>query len=47
MLKRLKIISKFRERLRSIFNGWKIRQIVNSLANEIQDYVNCDIPLER
>jgi hypothetical protein len=33
--------------MRAVVNGWKVRQIINSLANEIQDFVNCDLPQER
>ncbi|CDW83456.1 UNKNOWN [Stylonychia lemnae] len=31
-----------RAQIFSLFQGWKTRKIVNSLAKEIQDYVNCD-----
>jgi hypothetical protein len=29
------------------FLGWRTRRIVNSLALEIQDYVNCEEPAQK
>lgn len=33
--------------MNAVIKGWRIRSIINSLATEIQDYVNCDAPVER
>jgi hypothetical protein len=35
-------IKKAKSLLLSLFKGWKTRKIVNALAKEIQDYVNCE-----
>lgn len=42
MVKRLSKRQRSKKVLLALFQGWKTRRIVNSLAKEIQDYVNCD-----